>query len=86
MAEYEDREHFIPLRKSDLIELLLRQPDLPADQRENFAQFCKLVVATYHFEYHKELEELKKKQKDKQRNWRRKESWHWYNQSLFASC
>ncbi len=59
MAEYEDREHFIPLRKSDLIELLLRQPELPASERENFAQFCKLVIATYHFEYHKALEELK---------------------------
>jgi hypothetical protein len=59
MAEYEDREHFIPLRKADLIELLLRQPNLPASQRENFAQFCKLVIATYHFEYHKSLEDLK---------------------------
>jgi hypothetical protein len=59
MAEYDDREHFIPLRKNDVIELLMRQPELPATERENFAQFCKLVVATYHFEYHKTLEELK---------------------------
>jgi len=59
MAEYDDREHFIPLRKNDVIELLMRQPELPASERDNFVQFCKLVVATYHFEYHKSLEDLK---------------------------
>jgi hypothetical protein len=59
MAVYDDREHFIPLRKSDLIELLVSQPDFPAERREDFRQFCRLVIATYHFEYHKTLEELK---------------------------
>src|SRR6266545_3282789 len=59
MAVYEDREHFIPLRKSDVIELLCRQPEMPSDQRDDFRQFCKLVVATFHFEYHEKLEELK---------------------------
>jgi hypothetical protein len=59
MAEYEDREHFIPLRKNELIELLLAEPDLSAQDREDLRQFCTLVVATYHFEYHKALERLK---------------------------
>ncbi len=59
MAVYEDREHFIPLRKSDVIELLCRQPEMASDQRDDFRQFCKLVVATFHFEYHEKLEELK---------------------------
>src|SRR5262249_7285383 len=53
------REHFIPLRKNELIELLLAEPDLSAQDREDLRQFCPLVVATYHFEYHKALERLK---------------------------
>jgi hypothetical protein len=59
MAEYADREHFIPLRLSDLVELLCTDPNLPADQRENVRQFCTLVEATYHFQYHKLLSSLK---------------------------
>ena len=59
MAEYLDREHFIPLRKSELTELLLRDKQLPAEQREPFRQFCRLVSATFHFEYLAKLEELK---------------------------
>ena len=59
MAEYKDREHFIPLRKSDLIELLCRDKKLPAAEREPFRQFCTLVSSVFHFEYLKQLEDLK---------------------------
>ena len=59
MAEYLDREHFIPLRKNDLMELLLHDKQLPPQQREPFRQFCRLVSATFHFEYLAKLEELK---------------------------
>ena len=59
MAEYLDREHFIPLRKNDLIELLVHDKQLPPTQREPFRQFCRLVSATIHFEYQAKLEELK---------------------------
>ncbi len=59
MAEYADREHYIPLRKSDLVDLLCGDKGMSADQRQQFRQFCTLVSATYHFEYHKLLEELK---------------------------
>jgi len=59
MAEYKDREHFIPLRKSDLIELLSKDKKLSAAEREPFRQFCILVSAVFHFEYLKELEALK---------------------------
>ena len=59
MAEYLDREHFIPLRKNDLTELLLHDKQLPAGQREPFRQFCRLVSATFHFEYLAKLDELK---------------------------
>ncbi|HTU92740.1 MAG TPA: DUF3754 domain-containing protein, partial [Gemmataceae bacterium] len=59
MAEYKDREHFIPLRKSDLRELLCRDKKLPAGERESLRQFCVLVSSVFHFEYLKQLEELK---------------------------
>jgi hypothetical protein len=59
MAEYKDREHFIPLRKSDLIELLCRDKKLQAAEREPFRQFCVLVSSVFHFEYLKQLEDLK---------------------------
>jgi hypothetical protein len=59
MAEYKDREHFIPLRKSDLVELLCADKNLSSSSREEFRQFCKLVTATLHFEYNHKLEELK---------------------------
>jgi hypothetical protein len=59
MAEYLDREHFIPLRKHDLMEVLLRDKQLPAQQRDAFRQFGTLVSATFHFEYLAKLEELK---------------------------
>jgi hypothetical protein len=59
MAEYKDREHFIPLRKSDLFELLCRDKKLSASERESFRSFCVLVSSVFHFEYFKQLEELK---------------------------
>jgi hypothetical protein len=59
MAEYKDREHFIPLRKSDLIHLLCKDQKLTAREREPFRQFCTLVSSVFHFEYLKQLEELK---------------------------
>ena len=51
MAEYKDREHFIPLRKSDLVELLCADKKLPLEEREPFRQFCRLVSSVFHFEY-----------------------------------
>jgi hypothetical protein len=59
MAEYEDREHYIPLRKHDLAELLCRDRQVKAQEREPFRQFCRLVSAVFHFEYLQQLEELK---------------------------
>src|SRR4051812_32978319 len=59
MAEYQDREHYIPLRKSDLVALLCANAGLAAGAAESFRQLCDLLSATFHFEYHKLLEELK---------------------------
>src|SRR4051812_4145247 len=59
MTEYKDREHFIPLRKSDLIELLSKDQAVAGQEREAFGRFCRLVSSVFHFEYLQQLEDLK---------------------------
>lgn len=59
MAEYTDREHYIPLRKSDLVNLICSEKGLLADKRKDLRQFCLLASSIFHFEYHKELDALK---------------------------
>lgn len=52
-------EHFIPIRKSDLVRMLHNDPSLELHEREAFAHFCKLVEATIHHQFHQHLDELK---------------------------
>lgn len=58
MAEYEDREHYIPLRRGDLIEMVCGDPRATEDQ-EKLRSFCTLISSIYHFEYHERMEKLK---------------------------
>ena len=53
------REHFIPLRKAELIDRLCAEPHLAPGQRDAFRRLCELLDATLHFEYHQRLEDLK---------------------------
>ena len=59
MAEYADREHYIPLRKGDLVDLLCNEKGMPAAERAPLRQFCTLISAVFHFEYLERLEKLK---------------------------
>jgi hypothetical protein len=59
VAEYTDREQFIPIRKTDLVELLCRDWPLTAHDRDQFRRFCRRLDATLHCEYHARLEQLK---------------------------
>lgn len=59
MAEYTNREHYIPLRKSDLVTLLTRDSKFVPSEQDRFRQFCKLVSAVWHFEYYETLEQVK---------------------------
>ena len=59
MAEYADREHYIPLRKSDLIDMLCKDSKLDYREHQPFRQFCRLVAAVWHFEYLEKLDALK---------------------------
>lgn len=59
MADYGDRERFIPFRKSEIVELICEQGSLSPEDQQKFRSFCKLLESIYHFEFHKKLEELK---------------------------
>jgi len=53
------REHFIPIRKAELVRLLASDSSLVAADRQQFLDLCQLVGSTIHFHYHQKLEELK---------------------------
>src|SRR5882672_2570064 len=65
MAEYHDREHFLPIRKADLIELLCRTKPvggaavLSAPEQDQFRRLCTILGAYYHHKYRARLEALK---------------------------
>jgi hypothetical protein len=58
-ASSAEREHFIPLAKRDLISLLASDASLSPQDREDFLALCRLLEATFHYEYHQQLEDLK---------------------------
>src|SRR5262249_29044631 len=53
------REHFVPIRTTELVQLLCGQPGMTQAERQSFCELCRLVEATLHFEYHRELNQLK---------------------------
>jgi hypothetical protein len=59
MSRSNPREHFVPLQKSELIELLCADESLPEEDRDRFRHFCRLLSATYHFHFNQRFEELK---------------------------
>lgn len=65
MAEYADREHFLPIRKSDLVDLLCKSRPLgdagllTAEQQDKFRRFCAIVGASIHHQFHARLDALK---------------------------
>ena len=65
MAEYADREHFIPLRVPDLLDLLCTDSGpggvnpLTAEEREQFRAFADAAAACVHAQCHAHLQRLK---------------------------
>jgi hypothetical protein len=53
------REYYIPLRHGELQRRLAADTRLAPDERRQFLQLCKLLSATFHFEYHERIERLK---------------------------
>ena len=58
-AEHWAREKYIPIRAADLVERLGGEPMLDEPERHAFGQFCRLLTATFHYEFHAKLTELK---------------------------
>ena len=59
MAVYEDREAFIPYRRTDIVELCLEDGQLAAKDAQKFRFFCEILSAYYHFKFHQKSESLK---------------------------
>ena len=53
------KNRFIPFRKSDIVQMCLKEAHLPEDIVEDFKDFCRILEALFHFEFHKRLETLK---------------------------
>jgi hypothetical protein len=53
-----EQDYFIPVSKNRLVETLLQKID-DAEQKRRFEAFCRLIEATYHFEYHQMSQQLK---------------------------
>jgi hypothetical protein len=56
----DDRDHFIAVRKSDVLDALIEHGRLAGDaQRVEFREVCRLLAAIYHYEYFAQLERLR---------------------------
>lgn len=54
------REAFIPYSREELIELCIEDGRLAADDVPRFRAFCEILAAHYNFQFHKQLETLKR--------------------------
>src|SRR3990172_368326 len=59
MAQYSDREPFIPYRRTDIIELCIEEGRLHGEEIQKFRDFCEILSAYFHFKFHRFLETLK---------------------------
>lgn len=59
MAAYPNREAFIPYRRTELIELCIADGKLDPVAAGEFREFCEILAAYYHFEFHRFQESLK---------------------------
>ena len=57
--EFADRNYFIPFTREQITKMLLDKGKLDNGQFDKFEQFCLLLNSIYHFEFHRDLEELK---------------------------
>jgi len=53
------KDHFIPFRKADIVKMLAADPRLDAAETQPFDDFCRILDAMLHFEFHRQLESLK---------------------------
>jgi hypothetical protein len=53
------RERFIPIGRQDIVEGLVAASHWNNDERKKFQEFCKILIALYHYKFHKYSESLK---------------------------
>jgi len=59
MADDPNRNRFIPFRKADIITMCSDGPGLTDSEAKEFQEFCRILDALFHFEFHRSLETLK---------------------------
>ena len=59
MATSTRSDRFIPFTKSDVIEMCIKDAQLTEAQLKEFKDFCQILEALFHFEFHARLEKLK---------------------------
>ena len=59
MRQTRKRNRFIPFRKADIVEMCIGDSRMPAGDADEFRDFCRILEALFHFEFHHRLETLK---------------------------
>jgi hypothetical protein len=59
MADDPNRNRFIPFRKADIVTMCCHDSRMKAGEAEEFREFCRILEALFHFEFHRMLETLK---------------------------
>jgi hypothetical protein len=60
MPDIRGREHFIPLRRDELVEWLCADDAINPEDRDQFRRFCRQLAAASHFRFTRRFEELNK--------------------------
>jgi hypothetical protein len=59
MRQTRKRNRFIPFRKADIVEMCIGDSRMLAGDADEFRDFCRILEALFHFEFHQRLETLK---------------------------
>ncbi len=59
MTESQQRETFIPCSRQEIIELCLAEGKLSKPEESQFRDFCEILIAYFHFKFHRYLENIK---------------------------
>jgi hypothetical protein len=59
MGQSRDWDHFLPLRRTELIELIERDLGTSVGEMSVFHQVCDLIAACYHFEFNRRVQTLR---------------------------
>ena len=58
-SEFSQSDRFIPFSKSDIVNMCLKEAQLSETDKNAFRDFCKILEALFHYEFHTRLEKLK---------------------------